>query len=129
MSKLGYPQRLQFERYLDCKKRSKKKHEIDMYNRGLLTSDEKLVRFMLENSSIVQSTVERSYGKVSDAIHIMCKQLCPGQWCTRSHCPEHSSRHAYNCQKTKPSVCKLYKAYIDKKEKRNYEESLKLATV
>lgn len=115
MKHLGTPQHIIWLTYLDCKKRSKKNIDIPR-KEPYLTDDEKLVHFMLENSSITECKSERSFSKVADAIDIMCKQFCPGQWCTRSHCKNYSSRYAYNCMKTRPSVCKEYKTYIDKKK-------------
>lgn len=105
---LGYPQYLQFLTYLDCKKRTKKEIEFQENNKN----DEVLVRSILGNSSITDRSSERSFHRVSDAIDVMCKQLCPGQWCTRSHCKYYSSHSAYNCSKTRPKLCKEYAKYI-----------------
>lgn len=121
MSKLGYPQRIVFETYLDCKKRTKKKIEFPKEPKAM-SDDEELVYFMLDNSSIVEREGERSFYRVGVAIDIMCKQLCPGQWCTRSHCKNYNSHKAYNCCKTRPAVCKEYKAYIEKKKLREEEK-------
>ena len=75
MKHLGIPQHIIWLTYLDCKKRSKRNidipRKVDLY----LTDDEKLVRFMLENSSITEQDSERSYSKVADAINIICKLL------------------------------------------------------
>lgn len=117
MSKLGYPQRIMFNTYLDCKKRTKKNIPFPKEPKGM-SDDEELVYFMLENSSIIEREGERSFHCVCDAIDIMCKQLCPGNWCTRPHCKNYNSHRAYNCSKTRPSVCKEYKAYIEKKKLR-----------
>lgn len=116
-TKLGYPQYRILLTYLDCKKRTKKQMELPIVE-NWVSDDEKLIRFMLENSSITVRAGERSFHRVREAIDIMCKQLCPGQWCTRSHCPHYSSRRAYNCGKTRPKVCKEYAKYIDGVEKR-----------
>lgn len=62
-------------------------------------NDEVLVRTILANSSIVEHENERSYSRVYDAVDLICKQLCPGQWCTRSHCQHYSSSSAWNCAK------------------------------
>lgn len=121
MKNLGLPQYNVFFTYLDCKRRTKKEIEFPK-DAGRLSDDAKLVRFMLENSSITDRESERSFSHVADAINIMCKQLCPGQWCTRSHCKNYSRKHAYNCTKTRPSVCKEYKAYIEKKKLREEKE-------
>lgn len=122
MKHLGIPQHIIWLTYLDCKKRSKRNinipRKVDLY----LTDDEKLVRFMLENSSITEQDSERSYSKVADAINIICKLLCPGQWCTRSHCINYSRRSAYNCTKTRPTVCKEYKNYVEKKKQRKIKQ-------
>lgn len=120
-NKLGYPQHLKFLTYLDCKKRTKK--QVDLPNDDdRISDDEKLVRFILENSSVTQHSGELSFKCASDAINIMCKQLCPGEWCTRSHCEHYSSGHAYNCNKTRPKVCKEYAKYIAGVEERRKKE-------
>ncbi len=106
--KLGYPQSILLQQYKDCVIRTKK--DID------LVGTDKLVRFMLEESSIVQSEGSMSYQRTADAINLINNKLCSGQWCTRSHCENFSSRKAWNCIKTRPSVCKIYKKYIEKKE-------------
>lgn len=127
-TKLGYPQRLQFLTYLDCKKRTKKK--VDLPNDASRTSDdEKLVRFLLENSSITERNGERSFHRICEAIDVMCKQLCPGQWCTRSHCQYYCSHLAYNCSKTRPKVCKEYSKYITGVEERKNRRFLMLSTL
>lgn len=124
MKKLGAPQRLVFLSYLDCKKRTKKDIQFPKESNEY-THDESLVRFMLENSSVTQQGNERSYHKVFDAIYLMCKQLCPGVWCTRSHCKKYGNHHAYNCLITRPSACKEYKAYIEKKKQREVNNDKK----
>lgn len=117
---LGYPQYLQFLTYLDCKKRTKKQIGF----RSNDTNDEILVRAILANSSVVDMESERSFHRVCDAVDLMCKQLCPGEWCTRSHCQYYSSSSAWNCAKTRPAVCKAYKQYIEKQKIRK-EKMLK----
>lgn len=117
MKKLGTPQHIVWVRYLDCKKRTKKNIQFPKVSNGY-TDDERLVRFMLENSSITESNNERAFRKVADAIDIACKQLCPGQWCIRSHCKYYSSKCAYNCSKTWPKVCNEYAKYIENKRSR-----------
>lgn len=126
MKKLGTPQHLMWLTYLDCKKRTKKEIKFPKETKGV-SHDEELVHFMLENSSVLERGTERSYERVYDAIDVMCKQLCPGQWCTRSHCKHWSSRSAWNCSKTRPKVCKEYAKYIEKKKMReqNGEQNLK----
>lgn len=47
------------------------------------------------------------------------KQLCPGQWCTRSHCQYYSSKKAYNCVLIRPKICKEYTKYMERKKERN----------
>lgn len=124
MKKLGYPQSLVFRTYLDCKKRTRK--EITFLKEAeYLTDDEKLIRFMLENSSVLERNGERSFSDVSQAVHIACKQLCPGTWCSRSHCEFYSSSSAYNCSKTRPAVCKVYKKYIEDRKIRVEKSKLK----
>lgn len=108
--KLGYPQRILLNQYVDCVERTKKK--ID------LKGTEKLVRFMLEESSIVQSDGAMSYQNTARAIDLINKKLCPGQWCTRAHCESYSSHRAYSCTKTRPSVCNIYKKYVQKQKER-----------
>lgn len=115
---LGYPQYLQYLTYLDCKKRTKKQIGF----RPNDTNDEILVRTILANSSIIDRDSERSFRRVSDAVDLMCKQLCPGQWCTRSHCQHYSSSSAWNCYKTRPKVCKEYAKYIDRQKEREIKK-------
>lgn len=119
MKKLGHVQSIQYELYLNCRERTKR-------NTGLLQErqvedDQKLIRFILENSSIVERGGERAFRNVGNAIDVICKQLCPGQWCTRSHCKEYGLRFAYHCSKTRPAVCKEYKKYIDKQQAKKEE--------
>lgn len=117
MKNLGTPQYIVWLQYLDCKKRTKKDIQFPKESKGY-TDDERLVRFMLENSSITECDNERAFHRVADAIYIACKQLCPGQWCTRSHCKYYSSRSAYKCSKTRPKVCKEYANFIENKRLR-----------
>lgn len=117
---LGTPQYLEYLTYLDCKKRTKK--QIDFRDKD--TNDEVLVRAILANSSIVEHKNERAYSRVYSAVDLICKQLCPGEWCTRSHCKNYSSSSAWNCAKTRPAVCNEYKKYIDK-QRINREKLLK----
>ena len=111
---LGKPQYLEYLTYLDCKKRTKK--QVGLCDKD--KNDEVLVRTILANSSIVEHENERSYSRVYDAVDLICKQLCPGQWCDRCHCEHYSSVSAWNCCKTRPKVCKEYAKYIAKKEER-----------
>lgn len=106
--KLGYPQWILLQQYRDCVKRTKKKIDLE--------GTDKLVGFMLEESSIVQSEGSMSYQRTADAINLINKKLCSGIWCSRSHCENYSKHSAWNCQKTRPSVCNVYKKYIEKKE-------------
>lgn len=118
--KLGHIQNILFALYKDCKARSRKRLEMNNVH-DTFHSDEELIRFMLGNTSIVDSCSERSYHKTRDAISNICHQMCPGVWCTRYHCRYNDSRKAYNCGKTRPAVCQDYKKYIDKKTKRQHE--------
>jgi Fe-S-cluster containining protein len=118
MKKLGYPQYLQFLKYLDCKKRTKKHVGLPNYE-NLMSDDEKLVRFLLENSSITECNGERSFHRICEAIDLMCKQLCPGQWCTHYHCQYYRSKKAYNCMLIRPKICKEYTKYMERKKERN----------
>lgn len=121
MKTLSTPQGIQFSIYLDCKKRTKKKTGLISRTSGY-TDDEKLIHFLLENSSVLDRESERSFSDIASAIHLICKNLCPGQWCTRGHCKNYSSGSAYFCNQTRPSVCKLYKAYVEKQEKRENDK-------
>ncbi|TFD94655.1 hypothetical protein E2605_14885 [Dysgonomonas capnocytophagoides] len=112
--KLGYPQRILLSQYTDCVERTKK--DVD------LKGTEKLVRFMLEESSILQSGGELSYQQTAQAIYLINKKICSGIWCSRSHCQYYSSHSAYNCSKTRPSVCKLYKKYREKQQAKKKED-------
>lgn len=123
MKSLGTPQHLMWLTYLDCKKRTKKEIKFPKETKGI-SHDEELVHFILENSSITERQGERSYHRVYDAIDVICKQLCPGHWCTRTHCKNYSRRHAYNCNKTRPTICKEYKAYIKKKQLRSEKDNV-----
>lgn len=117
---LGTPQYLEYLTYLDCKKRTKKQVEF----RDKDKNDEVLVRAILANSSVVEHENERSYSRVYAAVDLICKQLCPGKWCTRSHCEHYSSSSAWNCAKTRPAVCRVYKKYVEK-QRINREKILK----
>lgn len=108
--KLGYPQRILLNQYIDCVGRTKK--DID------LSGTWKLVSFMLEESSIVQSEGSMSFQRTADAISLINRKLCPGKWCTRTHCTNYSSHSAWNCRKTRPSICKIYKIYIDRRNEK-----------
>ncbi len=122
MSWLALPQEIQFKTYLDCKKRTKKKIGLDVHPTKK-TSDERLIFFLLDNSSIVEHESERSFSRVADAVQVACRQMCPGQWCTRSHCESFSSSHAYHCTRTRPAVCKIYKKYIEGQKERELKKS------
>jgi len=71
---------------------------------------------MLDTCSVGEHRENRSYGLTADMIDLINHRLCPGQWCTRMHCSNSSRYYAYNCNKTRPSVCKIYKEYVRKKE-------------
>lgn len=111
---LGKLQRMVLATYLDCKRRTKK--DLGFNTKDI--NDEILVRSILANSSILDRSSERSYHRVCEAVYLICKQLCPGQWCDRCHCEHYSSVSAWNCCKTRPKVCKEYAKYIAKKEER-----------
>ena len=125
--RLPYIQSICLDVYIDCKLKSKKDHGLPIDKTPTLTADEQLVYNMLKNSSITESNPDspRCFTKVSSAIHLMCRQLCPGQWCTRTHCKSYSSHCAYHCGAGKrPATCNLYKDYIEKK-KRKEEAQIK----
>ena len=116
--KLGYVQSLVLSTYIDCKKRTKK--DIEFRNEhDYLKADEEMIRFMLENSSITDHHTDNAFDEVKNAVMLFCRKLCPGQWCNRSHCQYCRSGSAYNCSKgTRPSVCKDYKRWQEKKKAR-----------
>lgn len=119
---LPFIQSIRLDVYISAKARSKKDHGLPLHKSGEgLTPDEQLVHFLLANSSITDHAPDspRNFRNVSDAIHTMCKTLCPGQWCTKGHCESHSGHCAYYCSAGKrPATCKLYKDYIAKKQKK-----------
>lgn len=108
--RLGYPQQILLNQFKDCVERTKKRVDLQ--------GTHKLVRFMLEESSVVQQYGASSYYQTANAIKLINKKLCPGQWCTRAHCEFYSSHRAYNCDKTRPTVCKIYKKYKEKQIER-----------
>jgi hypothetical protein len=57
---------------------------------------------------------------VCNAVSVFKQFLCPGLWCDRYHCKNHSGISAYNCAITRPSVCGEYEKYIEKKVKKQY---------
>ncbi len=126
MKKVGTPQYRLYKTYLDCKSRSKRKIKptSKFMNEGI-NEDEKLIRPLLENSSILQKDGERSFRVVTECVMTLCHHLCPGIWCSRVHCESYSTSHAYYCMKTKPSACNVYKKYIEGVEKRNNMDNQK----
>lgn len=120
--KLPYIQSICLDLYMSCKAKSKKDHGLPVHKRDEdFTPDEELVHFMLANSSITDSNPDspRCFHNVSSAINTICKGLCPGQWCMKSHCKSYSGHCAYHCGAgKKPSTCKAYKEYVAKKEER-----------
>jgi hypothetical protein len=84
--------------------------------KGKIETAEDLMRYMLATCSIVEHDGNRSFGKTADAVDLICRRLCPGEWCTRTHCANYSTGVAYSCIETRPAVCKLYKQYIEKKQ-------------
>ena len=120
---LPYIQSICLALYINCKARSKKDHGLPLHQKDKpLTPDEELVHFMLANSSITDHDPfsPRSFNTVNKAIHNTCRTLCPGEWCSRTHCVSYSSRCAYFCRDgKKPSTCKVFKTYIQKKKERD----------
>lgn len=114
MSKLGRNQRICLSQFQDCVSRTKKKAN--------LSGTYKLVEFMLKESSVLDNTTERSYSRTVSAIDLINKKLCPGTWCNRMYCHKYSGWHAYNCTKTRPSVCSIYN-YIKGIKDKAKEES------
>lgn len=110
MSRLGKIQRVTLNAFEDCLKRTRK--------RSPLEKSVDLIELMLKESSILDHDTDRSYRRVADAVRLMSKKLCPGTWCTRTHCNNYSSSSAYNCRTTEPKRCKVYKKYIEDKAKR-----------
>lgn len=122
MSKrLGFAQRYTYSMYIDCKKRSKKDTSDFNNPDDRFKADEKLIEFMVKNSSITDGDPEsdRCFHNVNKAITTICKQLCPGEWCTRGHCRHNGSGYAYNCSKgTRPAICKDFKKWREGQAKR-----------
>lgn len=120
--RLPFIQSICLDLYINCKARSKKDHGLPLHKRYEgYTPDEELIFFMLKNSSITERNPDspRYFTKVSSAIHLMCRQLCPGQWCTRLGCKSYSGHCPYHCGAGKrPATCILYKDYIEKKKKK-----------
>ena len=120
--RLPFIQGICLDLYINCKARSKKDHGLPLHKRDEgYTPDEELIYFMLKNSSITEGNPDspRCFKKVNSAIHLMCRQLCLGQWCTRSHCKSYSTHCAYHCGAgKKPATCSLYKDYIEKKKRK-----------
>ena len=115
MKSLGTPQHIMWLTYLDCKKRTKKEIKFPKETKGI-SHDEELVHFMLENSSITERQGERSYHRVYDAIDVICKQLCPGHWCTRTHCKITAvDTHTIAIRHAQQSARSI-KVYMEKKE-------------
>lgn len=122
--KLPYVQSLVLSTYIDCKKRSKK--DISDFNnpKDYIKADEEMIRFMLNNTSITNHDSERCFRNVDNAVMSFCHILCPGEWCTRSHCRYNGSGYAYNCSKgTRPVVCKDFKKWREGQKKRAEQES------
>ena len=116
-----------FDLYRNCKLRSKKDHRLPPTNKDsyILTPDEQLIHFMLENSSQTAEDDQRSLYMTNRAIWNICYKLCPGKWCDRSHCKSYSGRCAYHCGTgRKPSSCKEYKAYVERKAQRELVRDL-----
>jgi hypothetical protein len=119
--RLPYIQSICLDLYINCKLKSKKDHSLPITEPPTLTADEQLVYNMLKNSSITESNPDspRCFTKVNSAIYLMCRQLCPGQWCTRTHCKSYSGHCAYHCGAGKrPATCNLYRDYIEKKKRK-----------
>lgn len=114
---LGNAQRVIYDCYTDCVERTKKNVSL---------SDD-VVYFMLDTCSIIERDGNTSYSKTCDAVSLICHRLCPGEWCTRTHCENYSRHHAYNCIKTRPKVCKKYAKYIaDKAEREKQRNETKM---
>ena len=110
MTKLGKPQRITLDEFEDCLKRTRKRSPVE--------KSVDLMELMLKESSILDYDTDRAYCRVADAVRLISKKLCPGIWCTRTHCKHYSTRYAYSCKVTEPSRCKVYKKYIEDKAKR-----------
>ena len=119
--KLSTPKQFMFDLYRNCKLRSKKQHGLPPTKKDnyVLTPDEQLIHFALENCSQTSQNSQTSLYMTCRAIWNMCYKLCPGQWCDRGHCKCYNSRCAYYCGAgRKPSSCKEYKKYIERTTKR-----------
>lgn len=110
MARLGRPQRIILNEFEDCLKRTRKRSPVE--------KSIDLIELMLKESSILDYDTDRAYHRVAGAIQLINKKLCPGIWCTRTHCKHYSTRRAYSCKVTEPSRCKIYKKYIEDKAKR-----------
>lgn len=114
-----------YNQYIDCKKRSKKDVSDFRNDNDNVKADEKLVWFMVSNCSLTDtdSDSERCMRNVSNAIDTICKQLCPGEWCTRGHCQFCRSGYAYHCAKgTRPKVCADFKKWREGQKKREAQK-------
>jgi hypothetical protein len=115
---MSNPQAIAFNQFRDCLKRTKKKQSNSMdFHR---TDD--LFKAIIYDSSVIEDKGTHSFNRVCNAVSIFEKYLCPGQWCIRSHCKNHSTRHAYNCNTTRPSVCKEFENYLLKKIKKEHPD-------
>lgn len=119
--KVGYAQRLLYNQYIDCKRRSQKDLSEFINPNDNVKADEELIWLLLKNCSITDGNPEspRCFSNVDKAIDTICKILCPGEWCTRGHCQHCRSGHAYNCANgTRPAVCKDFKKWREGQKKR-----------
>lgn len=93
MKKIGTPQYRLYKTYLDCKSRSKRKIKpTSKFMDEGINDDEKLIRPLLENSSVLQKEGDRSFRVVTECVMTLCYHLCPGIWCSRVHCESYSIR-------------------------------------
>lgn len=112
MKKIGKLQRGLLGLYQSCKGRSRKKLGLSGPEHD--TDDVRVLREYLRNSSILKRCGPGSYDEAIQTVHALCKFLCPGPWCNRSHCKDYHSFSAYHCRHTRPSVCAAYKKYQER---------------
>lgn len=105
------------ELYLDCRARTRKK--VPFISPGE-NGDAEFVRWALSNASLTENDPDtgRSFRSTTKFVLGTCALLCPGKWCDRFHCPHNNSSRAWNCDTTRPAVCKAYKEFARRRDER-----------
>jgi hypothetical protein len=116
---MSNPQQLAFEQFMDCLKRTKKKPTRYASTGFHNTGD--LFYTVIEQSSVLCDKGAHSYREVCNAVSVFKEFLCPGQWCFRRNCKNHSTSHAWGCNTTRPAACKEFEAYVTKKIKKEHK--------